>query len=380
MPAARAMQVETNIDLEGYLVLGVVFLLGLAVIYWGFDRYRLGRLIMNTPTQPARSIAQGRTEVHGRVVPAGETFQVPFGPGDCVYRRWSVQEEREEVTTDGDGTRHVEKKWHTVASGRDVAPFYVEDDTGRVLVEADAGADFEISNENSESITLAEGQALPGRVEAFFSESAHRRDETADIFEVLQETPMGALFAKADIEAWRAEGHEALSERQREALVRHLPEAYVTDGNLRQDVTADEVAGAFREEGDPEPDYGDGPMGRIRALFDRGRSVADAFTGGGSVPSRPSRGRRRRFHHAVLPADEAVYVFGSAEPIEGATGSNVERLRIVEDAGTGRFIISDRDESGLVKYYNRRAPLYILVGLAMSAGSLYFILRGFGVT
>lgn len=374
-----AGQIAEDLSIEGMVVLAVLFVVGLAIVYVGFDKYRMGRLIMNTPTENARSIALGRTELHGTVVPAGETFAVPFGPGECVYRRWSIQEEREEVTTDDEGNRRVEKKWHTVASGRDVAPFYVQDDTGRVLVEADEGADFEISDANETTITLGEGRPLPGRVEAFFTAAAHDRDETAEVYEVLSGTPMGTLFDKADIEAWLAEGHDALSPRQHDALVEHLPGEYVEDGRLRDDVDPDEVAGAFREAGEPEPTYGSGPIGRLRSILDRGRSVAEALSGGRSVPSKPSRSRRRRFSHAVLPDDEEVYVFGAAEPREGATGSNVERLHIVEDAGTGRFIISDRDEGGLVKHYNRRAPLYVLLGIALSAGTLYLLLAGLGV-
>lgn len=372
------VQLEGDVSLEGLIVLALFFLGGLVVVYIGFKKYQTGRLIMNTPTEPTRSIALGRTEVHGSVVPAGGTYQIPFDSGECVYRRWSIQEEREEVETDDEGNRRVEKKWHTVASGTDVAPFYVEDDTGRVLVEADEGADFEISDANETTITIGEGQSLPPRVRAFFSEEAHDRDPTAEIYEVLRETPLGTLFDKADIETWMAEGPDSLSERQRGALVRHLPAGYVEDGRLRDDVDPDEVAGAFRK-AEPEPEYGSGPLGRIKAILGRGQEIADAFTGGRNVPSKPNRSRRRRFKHSVLPADAEVYVFGAAQPLEGAVGSNVERLSIVKDTGTGRFIISDRDESGLVKHYNRRAPLYMLVGLVVSAGALYLLLTGLGV-
>lgn len=378
MGAPAVLQSSGDFGVEGYVVLSVAFLVGVAFVYVGFKKYQIGRLIMNTPTEPTRSIALGRTEVHGRVVPAGETFAVPFGDGECVFRRWSIQEERTEVTTDEKGNRTVEKKWVTVASGSDVTPFFVEDDTGRVLVEADEGADFEISGANKTTITIGEGHGLPGNVQSFFTEAAHDRDPTAEIYAVFRETPLGTMFTKADIEAWQSEGHEALSARQRDALVDQLPAEYLEEGRLRDDVDPDEVAGAFREP-EPEPDYGSGPIGRIRALFGRGKEIADAFTGGRNVPSKPNRSRRRKFSHQVLPADAEVYVFGAAEPREGSTGSNVERLSIVKDTGTDLFLISDRDESGLVKHYNRRAPLYMGIGILVSAGSLYFLLTGVGV-
>jgi hypothetical protein len=77
----------------------------------------------------------------------------------------------------------------------------------------------------------------------------------------------------------------------------------------------------------------------------------------------------------VLPPETSIYVLGEATPREvEAVSSDSDRLKIQRDAGSDRFIISDMGEEELASHYGRRAPLYAIGGLLLSAGCLYYIL------
>lgn len=304
-PTVSLLQTSSEGDLDGLVFLVVLFALGLFLVYDGARKYQTSRLIKNTPTEKVRSIALGRTELHGTARTAGTTFDHPFTSGECLYRDWRVEEYRDSPHDDDH-----DKEWRTHDSGRDVAQFYLEDDTGQVLVDAPDGADFEISSENTTEITVDDHDPLPPEVRSFY-------------------------------EADPGEGS-------------------ATDGGG--------AAGAGT-------DGGDGSL--LGGITD---AVSEAVESGGHSP--PSSRYRRRFTEEVLPVDEEVYVFGGAEPRQDADGSsagksNADRLQIETDVSTDRFIISDRDESGIVTYYSRRGPLEALGGLAMSAVALYFLLDGY---
>ena len=98
----------------------------------------------------------------------------------------------------------------------------------------------------------------------------------------------------------------------------------------------------------------------------------------------PRSSNRRRYSQTVLRPDTEVYVLGEStqrgadeltEWVEQAELSRAEqRLYLTRDESSGRFIISDMDESQLSSYYGRRAPLYIIAGIVVSAGGLYGLL------
>jgi hypothetical protein len=137
--------------------LGFGFLVGLAAIYYGAKRWRVGQLLRNTATERIRSVAAGRTEVDGVCRDVGLTHEQPYADGQCVYRHWHVEE------YERTGGENNDREWKTVDAGTDVAPFFVEDDTGRILVDTTQAPHFEISEENSYSTTVGAGDGPPGR-------------------------------------------------------------------------------------------------------------------------------------------------------------------------------------------------------------------------
>lgn len=55
-------------------------------------------------------------------------------------------------------------------------------------------------------------------------------------------------------------------------------------------------------------------------------------------------------------------MFGEAEPRDGASGSNADRLKLGEESVIEQFIVTDLGEDGIVSGYTRRGPLYIGFG------------------
>jgi len=112
----------------------------------GFRMLRNKRLIENTPTSKCRSIAMGLVEVAGRA--AGEkTMPSLIGhlPSYCSQILIERYEKR--------GKNH---RWVTVHKRTAGIPFFLEDNTGRVLVDPE-GAEMDIPPEleHSEGITSA---------------------------------------------------------------------------------------------------------------------------------------------------------------------------------------------------------------------------------
>lgn len=110
------------------VVVGVILLVaGLGVGYWGYKRFRVARLISKTPTTPAGEVSgTGTVEVAGRVVP-DEVMAAPISQQpETVLAAWEMEE------YDDDDDSHG---WETRGSGITATPFYVADDSGRVLVD-----------------------------------------------------------------------------------------------------------------------------------------------------------------------------------------------------------------------------------------------------
>jgi hypothetical protein len=113
----------------------IVLVMGFVLFLVGFIFLRKKRLIENTPTSKIRSLAMGLVEVYGEVVPAKEVvLKSPLQNKDCVYYHYTVEEYRQS----GKNSR-----WVTLENNTKSVEFFLRDDTGTVLVNAE-GAEIEI--------------------------------------------------------------------------------------------------------------------------------------------------------------------------------------------------------------------------------------------
>jgi hypothetical protein len=97
---------------------------GLVAFFWGLRCYQRKRLMQNTPTSKVEAVALGLAELCGHAVPH-ESLTSPIEQLPCVYWRYKVEEWRSSGKS---------SSWVTIDSGERRVPFYLEDDTGKILV------------------------------------------------------------------------------------------------------------------------------------------------------------------------------------------------------------------------------------------------------
>lgn len=91
----------------------------------------------------------------------------------------------------------------------------------------------------------------------------------------------------------------------------------------------------------------------------------------------PVASQKRRYTQEVLPVSASVSVFGYAvdNPDTDLTDDDpANHRKLVRDASSGRFIISDMVGTDLRDYYRIRSPAYIAGGLLLSAVCLFVLL------
>lgn len=169
-------------SLTGTVVVGVFFLFGLYLSYTGFRKWQRKRLMQDTATEKVRSAAAGRTELTGTCEPieAGGTIPRPFTAGECLVAVYEI----EEWDDSGD-----DDHWRTLDSGTLVTPFYVDDGTGRMRVEPDPDATYEISDANADEIRVDDGRLPPEEIVAFLEETPEEEADVGPLAELVGDRP-----------------------------------------------------------------------------------------------------------------------------------------------------------------------------------------------
>lgn len=104
------------------LFLGVI---SLVLGYLCLTSWRKKWTIDDTPTSTCRGVFVGRNEVVGQAVPLYQPIVTPFTQTPAVWFSWEL----ERYKSSGDNS-----EWVTVEKRETAAPFWIQDDTGRVLI------------------------------------------------------------------------------------------------------------------------------------------------------------------------------------------------------------------------------------------------------
>jgi hypothetical protein len=130
--------IESNAS-QGIFFLIVILGISIAFFITGIRARNTKRLIEGTPTSKIRSIAMGPVEIYGEVeVNTKSCLNSPFTNIDCVYYKFSIEEYK---------SRGKNSYWDIIDKGENKVPFYIKDDTGKVLIDLE-DAELEIPAKN----------------------------------------------------------------------------------------------------------------------------------------------------------------------------------------------------------------------------------------
>ena len=118
-------------ELEFWCVIG--FCVGIYGFFRGFLLLQRRRLIVDTPFSKIRSASMGMVEISGLAV-GPYTLIAPITARPCYYYRTVVWEWKQSGKN---------KQWVKVAGESMHVPFFVDDNTGRLLVDP-RGADLDL--------------------------------------------------------------------------------------------------------------------------------------------------------------------------------------------------------------------------------------------
>ena len=131
MTIATIIRGQGPLELQFWCVVGVCA--GIGLFIYGFRLLQRRRLILDTPFSKIRSAAMGMVEISGLAV-GPYTMMAPITARPCYYYRTLVWEWKQ---------RGKNKEWVRVAGECMHLPFFVDDNTGRVLVDPQ-GADLDL--------------------------------------------------------------------------------------------------------------------------------------------------------------------------------------------------------------------------------------------
>ena len=172
------MQVAIFLD-SGEAKLLAAAVVGACVgIYWFYRGFRLlqrKRLILNTPTSKVRSASMGLVEISGLAI-GPYVIVSPLKQAECYYYRsmaWQLKQ------------RGKNSEWVKVADETLHVPFYVDDNTGRLLVdprgaEMDLHCDFK---EQYHSSIFFGQEGMPGCVAEFLTRHGVNPDKKIKVEE-----------------------------------------------------------------------------------------------------------------------------------------------------------------------------------------------------
>jgi hypothetical protein len=139
----------------------VGFCAGIGLFLYGFRLLQRRRLILDTPFSKIRSASMGMVEISGQAV-GPYTILAPVTARPCYYFRTLVWEYKQQGKN---------KQWVKVVSDCMHLPFFIDDNTGRVLVDP-RGADLDLHCDFEQQFSdsfFTTKDPLPDNVRSFLS-------------------------------------------------------------------------------------------------------------------------------------------------------------------------------------------------------------------
>jgi hypothetical protein len=170
---------------DGIFLAVIGVLAGVYLFYRGFRLLQRKRLILDTPASKIRSAAMGLVEINGLVV-GPYTMMAPITGVPCYYFRttaWQWQQ------------RGKNSEWVKVADESLHVPFFLDDNTGRVLVDPQ-GAEMDIHRDFHDEFStslFSSSLEIPSNISSFLARNGVSTDKKIKVDEYCIK-PKNALF------------------------------------------------------------------------------------------------------------------------------------------------------------------------------------------
>ena len=360
------------------ILAGLGALAGFYFFYKGFRLLERKRLILNTPASKIRSAAMGLVEINGLAI-GPYVLTSPLQQMECYYYRslaWELKHEGKN------------NEWVKVAEETLHVPFYVDDNTDKVLVdprgaEMDLHCDLQAQYHRS---VLFEGPEMPGCVSEFLVRHAANPDKRIKVEEYCIK-PKNSLFVLGTLS-------------QNPGLdVSIMPSWAGRAGHKLKAASA--VSGraysgkSVEDELSLPPVYGDDPPQVIRlsgeatkvpvtVMTQQQKIAAALMKAGGSSPAAWAAagvGLRPKAVSAVLvnprPAKPApaTSAFDASNDASGLRGFDLHPpVVLMQGSHNQAFFISWRSQRDVVNSLGWKSTLMIWGGPALTLISVYLLL------
>jgi len=321
----------------------VGFFLGVITFFRGFRAYRRYRLIADVPQIPIRSVPMGLVKVRGKA--GGEqVINSPVSHISCLFYKVDIQK----WSSDSHGGN-----WSHYATDADGANFYLEDATGKVLVDAH-GCDYDLQETSKRELSSSANAETDVELRRYiFSAGSRRFTRFAE--RMISRAPAGLDREKSAKLQLLAQSLHAFNQGTA-TNPGHMP-------NLLQPM----LAIASQQLNDPQHEQErQAALQHLTELQSSGQLLGDF---------EPVEGRFRLNEYCILPGYE-YELTGTCIENPACTGLH-DRNLITKGTNDPTFLISWRSEKGLESSLRNKAALMIFGGGAAAVVCLAILLAKF---
>jgi hypothetical protein len=363
MPAAiLATSQPTNLLV--FAAMGMA--LGLYWFYKGFRLLQRKRLILNTPASKVRSASMGLVEISG-LATGPYVLNSPFKQVECYY----YQSTAWQLKRQGKSTR-----WVKVAEETLHVPFYVDDATGKVLVDP-RGAEMDLHCDLSEQYhrsILFSGPEMPGSVVEFLARYGVDPDKRIKVEEHCIK-PKNFLFVLGTLSQ-----NPGLDASIRPAWAQRPGQGFVTPAQAPETATAENTDLApqiirLSSESGALPAAAMTQQQKIAAALARAGISNSASWSATTVKIQPGAALKTQSPIAVQIRTPPVPQEAGPEPSDGFDLH--PPVVLMQGGHQPAFFISWRSQRDVVQSLGWKSSLMIWGGPAVTLASVYFSLAYF---
>lgn len=342
-----------NSDPTGGLLLGMGA--GILLFYRGFRRFREYKVVADTPRIPIRSMPMGLVHIRGRAQ-SEQLVQSPLTHTPCCFYKVEVEHWK---------TEEHSGSWQHYFTDRDGIKFYVQDDTGRVLVDS-YSAEYDLPES---AVRVVDGSHQTSAAPAAAPSA------TPDL-EVLQYVEKGAgrqYMQKA--EHW-LEARGPQQDPRREQARQHFLQLMQAGLDFQKEgkLPVDLIQKVIESRGPlPDANHELARQALLSHIRETGTLPIEMKNLGAS--SSPAQGRYRLHEYLILPGQE-YFVTGTCA--ENAAAKDGQDRNVIEQGRNEKtFLVSAKPEEVETKDLRWSAFKMVLGGAALTLGCLAGLLLHF---